>query len=103
MLHIFEKKTQVVAPFAGEVTKEDGNTIKLIVQEGSLKGTIIYITNIEAKSTIEEEEPRSVRMKNINMFMMLVRCVDNLLGFNHLYNKDFHKTQMQVAYCWFSF
>lgn len=57
------KKTQVVAPFAGEVTKEDGNTIKLVVQEGSLKGTIIYITNIEAKSTIEEEESRSVRMK----------------------------------------
>lgn len=97
------EKTQVVAPFAGEVTKEDGNTIKLVVQEGSLKGTIIYITNIEAKSTIEEEESRSVRMKNIYKFVMLARCVDNLLGFNNLYNLDFHNTQMQVAYCGFSF
>jgi hypothetical protein len=51
---------QIVAPFGGDVTKEDDNTIKLEVQGGSLKGTIIYITNIEAKSSIEEEEARTV-------------------------------------------
>lgn len=56
------KQLQIVAPFAGEVTKEDSDTVKLVVQGGSLKGTIIYITNIEANSNIEEEEPRSVRM-----------------------------------------
>lgn len=83
MLHVLGGK-QVVAPFAGEVTKEGENTIKLVVQEGSLKETIIYITNIEAKSTIEEEEPRSVRMKNIYKFMVLVRFVVNLLSFNNL-------------------
>lgn len=56
------KQLKIVAPFAGEVTKEDSDTVKLVVQGGSLKGTIIYITNIEANSNIEEEEPRSVRM-----------------------------------------
>lgn len=56
------KQLQIVAPFAGEVTKEDSDTVKLVVQGGSLKGTIIYITNIEANDNIEEEETRSVRI-----------------------------------------
>ena len=53
---------QIVAPFAGDVTKTESKTIKLAIQDGALKGTTIYITNIEAESSIEAEEPRSVRL-----------------------------------------